>query len=418
MRIKLTEANVSKLKPKSKGYWVSDTALKGLRLYVGAETKTYYLNYRNQAGVSHSLKIGDASIITSTDARATAQKLLAEMVTKGTDIQQERKEMRSAPTLADMIDAYESSGRSKFNADMCRRFPFCEKRITEITRLMVEQWRVKERQATGVKFATINRRINTLKSVLNFAVQCGVLERSPLEKFGELKTVDSDTKIRYLTDDERKRLMEALDRRDKHKLETLQRGYKAALRRNPNTPNPMKWTYGSYMKPLILLALNTGMRRGALFSLRWEDVDFERGVIYLRADSAKNKKSAILPMNKTVRGVLSAWYAQRDENNPLVFPSPQTHEKMRCIEAPFARLLNEAHITHFRFHDLRHDFASQLVMKGVDLNTVRELLTHADIKQTLRYAHLAPNAKAKAVKKLDKTNEEQTPGEQMKRANF
>lgn len=80
----------------------------------------------------------------------------------------------------------------------------------------------------------------------------------------------------------------------------------------------------------------------------------------------------------------------------MVFPG-KNGEKLKSVKKAWANILKLAQIKNFRWHDLRHHFASKLAMGGVDLNTIRELLGHSDIQMTLRYAHLAPQHKAKAV---------------------
>ena len=108
-------------------------------------------------------------------------------------------------------------------------------------------------------------------------------------------------------------------------------------------------------------------------------------------------------LNRTALEVLEIWKNQMQTPAPtaLVFPSPKNGQKMDNCDSAWERLLKDAEIENFRWHDMRHDFASRLVMAGVDLNTVRELLGHSDLKMTLRYAHLAPEAKQRAVEKLD-----------------
>jgi integrase len=103
-------------------------------------------------------------------------------------------------------------------------------------------------------------------------------------------------------------------------------------------------------------------------------------------------------MNQTLIKALLAWKEQtRRDGDELIFPSPKTGAILNNVKKAWAGVLKAADIKNFRWHDMRHDFASQLVMKGTDLNTVRELLGHADIKTTLIYAHLAPKVKRAAV---------------------
>jgi site-specific recombinase XerD len=93
------------------------------------------------------------------------------------------------------------------------------------------------------------------------------------------------------------------------------------------------------------------------------------------------------------------WKPEHARSTDLVFPG-QGGEALNNVRRAWLGVLRTAGIQKFRWHDLRHSFASNLVMAGMDLNTVRELLGHSDYKMTLRYAHLAPEHKAAAVAKL------------------
>lgn len=149
------------------------------------------------------------------------------------------------------------------------------------------------------------------------------------------------------------------------------------------------------LKPIIIVALNTGMRRGEIFKLKWRDIDFQRDIIYLF--DTKNGDKREIPMNDLVKKTLIG--VRKHPDGPYVFckkdGTPYTN-----IKKSFLAALKKCGIINFRFHDLRHTFASQLVMSGIDLNTVRELMGHRDIKMTLRYAHLSPDHKRKAVEIL------------------
>jgi integrase len=149
---------------------------------------------------------------------------------------------------------------------------------------------------------------------------------------------------------------------------------------------------------MVILSLNTGLRRGEIYSLKWENVDLKLAVLTIEGSYAKSGKTRHIPLNTEALHVLKTWRSQTDGHD-LVFPNKNGY-RFDNLKKSWTRIISQAKIANFRWHDMRHHFASKLVMAGVDLNTVRELLGHSDMTMTLRYAHLAPEHKAAAVEKL------------------
>ena len=149
---------------------------------------------------------------------------------------------------------------------------------------------------------------------------------------------------------------------------------------------------------MVLLSLNTGLRRGEIFSLRWQDVDFVKKSLIVEGETSKSGQSRHVSLNSEAVSILREWKNQCEGG--IVFASPVTGLRFQHIKRSWSRLRDRGGITDFRFHDLRHTFASNLVMAGVDLYTVKELMGHSTIQMTERYAHLAPEHKASAVEKL------------------
>ena len=146
----------------------------------------------------------------------------------------------------------------------------------------------------------------------------------------------------------------------------------------------------------------TGLRRGEAFSLKWENVNFERKSLVVVGSTAKSGHTRHVPLNTESITILREWFEKTESE--LVFPSTVTKRKLVTVQKVWAPLMRRAGIERFRFHDLRHTFASKLVMAGVDLYTVKELMGHSTIQMTERYAHLAPEHKASAVERLVATN--------------
>ena len=262
--------------------------------------------------------------------------------------------------------------------------------LTGITVADVENWRTRRINA-GITPSTVRRDLDTLASVLTRAVKLGHIAENVVRKV-ERPKIDRTPKVRYLSREEEVRLREALETRD-HEMRTARASANAWRRARKRELLPALPHYGDHLTPAVLISMNTGMRRGELLALRWASIDFKGKQLTIEGSTAKSLQTRHLPLNSEALATLKAWREQAPAG-----------ERVFAIDTGFksawAPLLTRAKITGFRWHDLRHHFASRLVQAGVPLNTVRELLGHGSLAMTLRYAHLAPDQKREAVARL------------------
>jgi len=159
------------------------------------------------------------------------------------------------------------------------------------------------------------------------------------------------------------------------------------------------------LKPLVITAMYTGLRKGELLSLTWGDVDLQQRQLRVQASYSKNGRARTVTMNALV---LQTLQATKDSEDPmaLVFTNGCGRPYRYCRDT-FERACRKAGIEDFTFHDLRHTFASRLVMAGIHLAVVEELLGHTVLSMTMRYAHLAPSAYQGAVDMLARVQHDQ-----------
>jgi integrase len=252
---------------------------------------------------------------------------------------------------------------------------------------------------------TINRAVQRLHALLARAVEWEVLEKHPFSGLKPLRH-DKSGRVRYLTADEETQLREALlgreaklrEARDRFNAWRTARGRHALPRRAEE--------FVDYLRPVVLVALNTGLRRGEILQLEWKDVDLDGKWITVSGAIAKNGQTRRVPLNAEAVAILQAWrqFRSRRASAARVFPGSDG-EGLQRIDKAWRSLIEIAGIEKFRFHDLRHYFASRLVQSGIDLNTLRELMGHADITMVLRYAHMSPDRLAMAVERVARAAE-------------
>ena len=415
MHAKLTQAVVEKCEPSIGDYEIVDTLIPGFVLRVRPSgVKAWEYRYRNQEGRQRRYVVGRFPGLGATAARRVVLSLVADVAT-GADIQARKRDIRleGQRKRNNTLETFLSDQYGRWAATHLKTAKFqisrikadfagwMNKPLVELNTWLVENWRTAQ-ALEGKHPKTINRNLQRLQALLSKAVDWGVLEEHPFRALKPLKT-DRTGRVRYLHAPEEIALRDALSRREVTLREARMHFNEWRSARGKPLLPLRREPYADHLQPVVLIALNTGLRRSELFHLRWEDIDLEAKWLTVQGVSAKNGQTRRIPLNAEALSILEAWRKLAKEGEPHVFPGVGGG-RLRRVDRAWRRLRKGAELKNFRFHDLRHHFASRLVQSGVPLNTVRELLGHADTTMVLRYAHLSPDHLADAVERVARPN--------------
>ena len=257
--------------------------------------------------------------------------------------------------IADHYEHYAATHHRSLKNLNCLRSVFAgllDGSLSDITPWTIEVHR-RDRKAAGIRPTTINREVVVIKAAKHgLAAQFGVLDHNPLAGLKPLKTDLTGGVTRYLSAEEEGRLLAALA-----ELKTDDR-----------------------MRPMVLVSLHTGLRAGELKALKWQDIHLGERRLVVRGEGAKSRQTRFIPLNGSAHAALTDWLIVRrtalelPADTPLtgvVFPGGRRDGRIDNVRRSWATLLKTAGIKDFRWHDLRHHFASRLVQSGADLNVVR-----------------------------------------------
>ena len=216
--------------------------------------------------------------------------------------------------------------------------------------------------------ASVNRYLAALSHALTIAVkEYKWLPDSPIRDVAKL--TESKPRVRYLSDDERARLLEVC--RDSE---------------------------SRYLYVVVVLALSTGMRKGEILNLAWDDVDLERSKVVLH--ETKNRERRAVPLAGKAYGLVRGLRESRSNESNLLFPSSDPQRPIDIRKA-WETALERAGIKDFRFHDCRHSAASYLAMSGASLPEIAAVLGHKSYEMVKRYSHLSDQHTTSVVERMN-----------------
>ena len=246
--------------------------------------------------------------------------------------------------------------------------PFWNRNIAEITIQDLEHYQLQrkleliempknaEKREQDINFRWVNLEIATLRHFYNYCIKSGYIEKNPA---AGIKKLNELSRLKTLSDED---------------IQKLVAGATNKLTRD-----------------LITFLIYTGCRKGEALNLKWDDVDMKNGIIAIKG--TKTKYDRYIPISEALRGVLEG--IERNKDSFYIFNN--NGAKIGDFKKSFHTACRNAGLKDLRIHDLRHVFASKMVMNGTSLYITGELLGHRTTQMTKRYSHLVPDTLKKAV---------------------
>lgn len=223
----------------------------------------------------------------------------------------------------------------------------------------------------GLSKVTINRYLEIISKAFNMAIDNELVTKNPIKK--NVKFLQKNYVVRSLTVEEEKRLFKVLSQPEYE-----------------------------YLKGIVIVALNTALRRQNILDLTWGQIDLSHRVIEITEN--KSNKHILKPINDA----LFQYFQSVPENNRVgyVFINPITGKKCKEIKRAWKTVKEKANLVNFRFHDLKHTVGTRLAESGVPISVIKEVLDHSDIKTTMRYVHTADKQILSAMNLLNSNNKD------------
>lgn len=278
---------------------------------------------------------------------------------------------------------------------------FGNRRIRDIKHHDIEEFRLKrldtpKSNGEGRSIASVNRELELMRAMMRFAVRQGWLMRSPFEMGAPLiSKSDEERRERVLTRDEERRLLEACGDR----IVTFKRKGRF---NGKETTVVDKGEKRDHLRALIVAALDTAMRRGELFRLTWSDVDFERGVITIRAMNSKTARARTVGITPRLHEELTKlWQKSPKDLDASVFGYECENSTFKTA---WASLCDYAKVKGFRFHDCRHTAITRMVEAGMPSAQIMKISGHTQMTTFQRYVNPNQYAVAEAAMRLHEHN--------------